>query len=143
MPWDTIDAAVRDPVVQRGMQLIGAAVRRRRQRLGWTQRDLERRSGIDQSTISRLENGQRVGLRLARLARLVAALGGLDFGPAPVDSARSDRPKARSIRSMYAQVQQLQEAIYQARIDARARRIETTESEEAGDNAAEPTGASS
>jgi transcriptional regulator with XRE-family HTH domain len=125
MPWDRIDSEYRDPVVQRGMELIGAAVRRRRERLGWSQRELERRTRVDQTTISRLENGRRVGLRLARLARLVAVLGGLDFDGGRVDrpdGGRVDRPdggrpKPPSIRSMYAQIQMLQEAIYQARIE--------------------------
>jgi transcriptional regulator with XRE-family HTH domain len=127
MPWDTIDPEYRDPAVQRGMELIGAAVRRRRERLGLSQRDLERRARVDQTTISRLENGRRVGLRLARLARLVAALDGLDFEEIRVDRADGERQKPRSIRSMYAQIQTLQEAIYQARIVARVRQVEDAE----------------
>jgi transcriptional regulator with XRE-family HTH domain len=127
MPWDTIDPEYRDSAVQRGMELIGAAVRRRRERLGLSQRDLERRARVDQTTISRLENGRRVGLRLARLARLVAALDGLDFEEIRVDRADGERQKPRSIRSMYAQIRTLQEAIYQARIVARVRQVEDAE----------------
>jgi transcriptional regulator with XRE-family HTH domain len=129
MPWDTIDSEYRDPVVQRGMELIGAAVRRRRERLGWSQRELERRTRVDQTTISRLENGRRVGLRLARLARLVAVLGGLDFDGGRVDRPPGGRSKPPSIRSMYAQIQTLQEAIYQARIKAHVQQLEGAELE--------------
>lgn len=37
-------------------------------------------TGVDQSTISKLENGRRCGVRWARFAVIVAVLGGLDFG---------------------------------------------------------------
>ena len=39
---------------------------------------LEAESGIDQTVISRIENGKQYGLRWSRLAELVDALGGLD-----------------------------------------------------------------
>jgi transcriptional regulator with XRE-family HTH domain len=68
----------RDPAQQRGFELIGATIRRRRLALGWTQRDLEARSGIDQAVISRLENGKQYGMRWLRFAELVEALGGLE-----------------------------------------------------------------
>lgn len=67
-----------DPQQQRGFDLIGAMVRRRRVALGWTQRYLEARSGIDQAVISRLENGKQSGLRWSRFAELIEALDGLD-----------------------------------------------------------------
>ena len=54
-------------------------VKRRRLTIAWSQRDLERASGIDQSAISRLENGRLSGLRFARFARLVTAMNGLDL----------------------------------------------------------------
>ena len=50
----------------------------RRHRLGWSQRYLEMLSGIDQTVISRIENGKQYGLRWLRFADLVDALGGLD-----------------------------------------------------------------
>ena len=53
-------------------------VKARRHRLGWTQRYLELLSGIDQTVISRIENGKQFGLRWLRFADLVDALGGLD-----------------------------------------------------------------
>ena len=42
-----------------------------------TQRQLESISGVDQTTISRLENGRLFGMRWTRFARLVHVLGGL------------------------------------------------------------------
>jgi transcriptional regulator with XRE-family HTH domain len=71
----------RDPQEQHGFDLIGAEVRRRRYALGWSQRVLEAQSGIDQTVISRIENGKQYGIRWSRFARLVDALGGL--GPLP------------------------------------------------------------
>ena len=79
MPWDEVKQAP-EPQVQRGMELIGAAARRARRRHRWSQRDLEARTGIDQTTISRFENGIRCGMRWSRFATLVAVLDGLDFG---------------------------------------------------------------
>ena len=43
---------------------------------GWSQRRLERESGVDQTTISRLENGRLVSFRLLRIANLMQALSG-------------------------------------------------------------------
>src|SRR4051794_36498804 len=71
----------RDPQRQHGFDLFGETLRRRRRWLGWTQRQLEAYSGIDQTVISRLENGKQYGLRWARLADLIDALGGLEVGP--------------------------------------------------------------
>lgn len=71
----------RDPQEQHGFDLIGAEVKRRRVALGWTQRMLEAYSGIDQTVISRIENGKQYGIRWSRFALLVDALGG--FGPLP------------------------------------------------------------
>lgn len=78
MHWTAEDRERRFPEVQRGWELIGAAVKRRRFAIRWSQRDLERASGIDQTVISRLENGRLSGLRFSRFARLVAAMNGLD-----------------------------------------------------------------
>jgi transcriptional regulator with XRE-family HTH domain len=59
-----------------GLQHLGAVLRDARVGRGWSQRDLERRSGVDQTTISRLENGRLVHCRIVRLARLIEALQG-------------------------------------------------------------------
>jgi transcriptional regulator with XRE-family HTH domain len=63
---------------QRGYDLIGAMLKRRRVLAGLTQRELERLTRIDQTVISRLENGRQYGLRWSRFAILVATLDGLD-----------------------------------------------------------------
>jgi transcriptional regulator with XRE-family HTH domain len=76
----------RHEVEQAGYDLIGAMIKRWRLRAGHTQRELERLSGIDQTVISRLENGRQYGLRWSRFAILIAVLGGFDDGrtePAP------------------------------------------------------------
>ena len=80
MPWLEDGTRIREPNVQRGMDMLGAAVKRQRLRLHLSQTDLSNRTGIHQSTISRFERGRRCGLRWSRFAKLVAVLGGLDFG---------------------------------------------------------------
>ena len=75
----------RDPQQQHGFDLFGRTLRRRRIWLGWTQRQLAAYAGIDQAVISRLENGKQYGLRWARLAELIDALGGLEVGPGAPD----------------------------------------------------------
>lgn len=59
---------------ERGLRLIGRAVLRFRLYRGWSQHDLEARSGVDQTTISRLERGRQRGLSVRRLASIVGAL---------------------------------------------------------------------
>jgi len=62
---------------------LGTIIRTARLRLGYTQRHLERLSGVDQTTISRLENGRLTSLRLVRLAAIFLALtGGLSAASA-------------------------------------------------------------
>ena len=53
---------------------FGAFVRLRRERLGWSQRDLERVTGIDQTVISRIENGLLRNTRLHQVSRLLCVL---------------------------------------------------------------------
>jgi transcriptional regulator with XRE-family HTH domain len=55
---------------------LGIVIRGARLRLGLTQQHLERLSGVDQTTISRLENGRLRSLRLVRLAAIFFALRG-------------------------------------------------------------------
>ena len=78
MTWTQIGRSERDPELQRGWEIIGAMVKRRRSILGWSQRDLSLASGLAQSAISRLETGRLSGVRFGRFAKLVAAMGGLD-----------------------------------------------------------------
>lgn len=89
MTWPSFDVTHADARTAHGFALIGRTVRHRRQRLGLTQRQLELLSGIDQSVISRLENGRLGGLRWSRFARLVEAMGGLGGAPAHDDHAAS------------------------------------------------------
>ena len=88
MAWDQ---RPRDPQQQDGFEAIGAMVRRRRAWLGWSQRYLELRSGLDQTVISRIENGKQYGIRWSRFATLVGAMGGLEIP----DAAQTPRPKPR------------------------------------------------
>lgn len=61
------------PEARRGAS-IGQLIREWRLGRGWSQRDLERISGVNQSIISRLENGRVVGMQLSTLGRLAWAL---------------------------------------------------------------------
>jgi transcriptional regulator with XRE-family HTH domain len=86
MSWQ--EQRPRDPQQQHGFDMIGVMVRRRRVFVGWTQRRLEVYSGIDQTVISRIENGKQYGLRWSRFAQLVEALGGLDVPPPAAGETR-------------------------------------------------------
>jgi transcriptional regulator with XRE-family HTH domain len=64
-----------NPIPRRpAMAKLGRAVLRLRLYLGWSQKDLEARSGVDQTTISRLERGKQRGLSIRRLAKILDAL---------------------------------------------------------------------
>ena len=89
MPWTDLNRHPSDPDVQDGLALMGAAVARRRRYLRMSQRELARRSGIQQSSISRFEHGLQFCIRWSRFARLVVVLGGLDFD---LDRRDADRP---------------------------------------------------
>src|SRR5689334_22157613 len=80
MVWDN---PIRDPAQQRGFDLVGRTIRRKRQWLGLSQRQLEGLSGIDQTVISRIETGKQYGIRWFRFARLVDALDGLETPTVP------------------------------------------------------------
>lgn len=66
----------RNPQAQRGAASIGRALHDARLRARISQRRLEDATGVDQTTISRLERGIAPGLRLERLGQIVEALGG-------------------------------------------------------------------
>jgi len=78
MGWDSFDLARRTETDVAGAEAIGRLVRARREQLGLSQRALAEVILLDQSVISRLENGLVVSLRWRRLVRLVGELGGLD-----------------------------------------------------------------
>jgi transcriptional regulator with XRE-family HTH domain len=63
-----------DPAIADALKRIGKGVRAARQAHGVSQMQLERLSGVDQTTISRLENGLAPGFRLELLARIGLAL---------------------------------------------------------------------
>jgi transcriptional regulator with XRE-family HTH domain len=63
---------------QHGYDVIGARIKAIRTRIGLTQRQLEHLTGIDQTVLSRLENGRQYGLRWARYAILIGVLDDLD-----------------------------------------------------------------
>jgi predicted transcriptional regulator len=76
------------PEIEHGLDLIGAVVRAGRKDRGWSQYALERASGVDQTVISRLENGLLTSLRLIRLAAIFAALDGRGPGRAGMHASR-------------------------------------------------------
>lgn len=53
---------------------LGAAIREGRRQHGLTQTRLEALSGVDQSSISRLERGLAPGMKVSRLARILAVI---------------------------------------------------------------------
>jgi Helix-turn-helix domain len=86
MTWSVAARERWKPEVQRGWVILGAMVKRRRIELGWSQRQTELFTGVDQSAISRLETGKLSGMRMSKFARLVAAMNGLDpAAPHPTD----------------------------------------------------------
>ena len=91
MGWD---ARPRDPQRLRGFAIVGVMIRRKRMWLGWTQRVLGAQAGIDQSVISRLENGRQYGLHWKRFADIAAALDGFDL----VIRSRIEAPPQRFAR---------------------------------------------
>ena len=69
------------PGVEFGLTCLGRELLAARRRAGYTQAQLARISGIHQSTISRVERGRLDGMRLRRLAVLIASLGGIQLDP--------------------------------------------------------------
>ena len=54
--------------------LLGRGLLRLRLYLGWSQRDVERASGVDQSTLSRLETGNAANVGSARICAVLRAI---------------------------------------------------------------------
>jgi transcriptional regulator with XRE-family HTH domain len=61
-------------MVTTGMELLGRWIRESRVSAGMTQGQLARLAGMHQTTLSRLERGRLEGLRLHRLAAILAVL---------------------------------------------------------------------
>ena len=80
-----------DPASQIALERFGAWIRERRLQAQLSQAQLERRSGLDQTAISRLERGRLGGLRLHRLAAVFAALDGLTLEDPGRDRQRPTR----------------------------------------------------
>lgn len=55
-------------------ELLGRGILRLRLYWGWSQRDVEARSGVDQSTLCRLEAGARANVGSRRLSAILKAL---------------------------------------------------------------------
>jgi transcriptional regulator with XRE-family HTH domain len=84
------------PIDQELLIAIGADLRRRRQEAGLTQRQLEALTNVDQTTISRVENGRISTFRLHRYARLLAGVEGR-FGT--IERGPRRRRRASSVES--------------------------------------------
>ena len=78
-------------------------LRQLRMDLGWTQKDLERQSGVRRSTISKIETGERLNLRTTTLQGLARALG----VPADELLIRPHTPVLSEEQAEYARVQRL------------------------------------
>ena len=55
-------------------QMFGRALLRLRLYIGWSQMDVERKAGVDQSTICRLETGHAANVGSARICAILRAL---------------------------------------------------------------------
>jgi transcriptional regulator with XRE-family HTH domain len=79
-----------DEPTREALAVLGSTFRQIRHARGLTQRQLEARSGVSQSVISRFENGKAPWLSATLIARLLAALdlqpGLLGFGDRAVKS---------------------------------------------------------
>ena len=62
--------------VDLGLEIVGQSILRARTQARISQRHLGRLAGVHQTTISRLETGTLHGLRLSKLATIVATLNG-------------------------------------------------------------------
>jgi len=81
MEDDFVDAYVVLPSGRRvrsddlpGLQLLGRLFKDARYAVGMTQRQLERATDVDQTTISRLENGRLANMSLVKLGRIALVL---------------------------------------------------------------------
>lgn len=86
--WGSIGPYELDPVRQLGLATLGNLVRQWRVSSGLSQRQLAEKTGVSQSTISRLESGALRSLRLVRLALVIGVLHDPYFGETPRSRSR-------------------------------------------------------
>jgi ribosome-binding protein aMBF1 (putative translation factor) len=72
--WDLMRPYPLDAMAQLGMSTIGIIVRGGRLACGLSQRQLAALAGMNQSTISRLENGQLRHFKFQRLATVIGVI---------------------------------------------------------------------
>ena len=82
-----------DPRTRRVLQRIGRKTMLVRLGQGLSQRDLEALTHVHQSTICRLENGRAPGLRLDKLATIIAVLGLDEFDQLRPPPSNTDDPR--------------------------------------------------
>jgi hypothetical protein len=80
-PWYRPSYADVPEIAYVGLNELGRWLRELRRDAGMTQYHVEVRSGVDQTVISKLENGRQMSLRLHRLATVIGVL--LDPTPRP------------------------------------------------------------
>jgi DNA-binding XRE family transcriptional regulator len=73
-PWLRPSYANLPPSAYVGLAELGAWMKRLRRHAGMTQYQLETVTGVDQTVISKLENGKQMSLRLTRLATVIGVL---------------------------------------------------------------------
>ena len=89
MAWDASKDI--EPEVLAGRKIIGAAVRRARLRHALSQRQLGSYVFLDQTTISKLENGKLKGIRFSMLCRVIGTVsraGAFELPDVPMRSIR-------------------------------------------------------
>jgi transcriptional regulator with XRE-family HTH domain len=76
-----------------GKETMGDRIKRWRLRKGWTQRELARATGLDNSWINRLESGEKTNISLEGAKRICQALGiSLDYLAGVYDEDGNRRP---------------------------------------------------
>ncbi len=73
-PWSRPSTYDLTPMVEIGLDRIAVWVRDARRASGMTQQHVENVSGVDQTIVSRLENGRLYSIRFVRLAAVIGAV---------------------------------------------------------------------
>ena len=73
--WDIAEYLLPEPPMRPPVEvMLGRGLLRLRLYVGWSQRDLERACGVDQTTICRLETGHGANVGSRRLVAMLSAL---------------------------------------------------------------------